>query len=575
MASSRSRISRSKYWLVLALLLVGSFAHHADAGSKKRVVVLSISGSHGRKFHVELVRLLKHHHRVVSTRKWEKTADKMSASDLNESNIKKIARKLKVDGVIECRYRKRRGNYLLRMKLYSGATGEMVRKVNTKAEGSKIDGNASRDIRDELVSAIDDLKSVRGGSSADDDDEPKKVSKRDKDDDDDDADDDDGGKKSKRDKRDDDDRDSKRHKTSKFSSGKMADRDADDKGKKDDDDSDSKRHKSKFSKRDKDDDDDEVADVLKSKKDDDDDNKRNKRKKKHDDEDDDKDVASNDSDDDDDGVSDRAETGAKISKSKALAPAFRAIDATVGLSFNARRLTWKADADLASSAGTPGLGRPPNYNGLPATGATLDLEAYPMAFGRKENGMVRNIGLTVLYDRALLISSKTGDGTKLKTASERWLVGAAFRYPLGKDANSFVVGGRLAYGRQLFEIAGADLPNVGYSMIEPGVFIKLPRMGKLEFGADVSFQKILKSGDISTPDQYGTTSGTGLDLVVSGKYMLTPAIFARGAVNAERISLAFNGTGMLTTMRDGDMEQDVQGATDLYIGIAASIGFLY
>jgi len=576
--SSRSKTSRNRQWLVLVLLLLGVFVRSA-AADKRRVVVLSFDGDEKvvKKFHVAVVKLIRKSHTVVSTKKWESTAEEMSATSVNSKNIKKLAKKLRVDGVIEGSVKKRRDNYIIKLKLYSGATGEVTRKVDTKAEGTRLDGDASRDIKDELVDAIGELKSVKDSGGGDDDDDPiakkkdddKKVAKKDKDDDDEDK-----PKKSKKSKKDKDD-DEDKPKKSKFS-------------KKDKDDDEDKPKKSKFSsgKMDKDDDEDPIAKkkdddkkVAKKDKDDDEDKpkKSKKRPKKSDDDDDDdgskkKKVASKDKDDDDDdGVTERGESGAKLSGDEALAPANRAIDATFGISLNARRLAWKSDPDLVSSMGTAGVGRPPNYNGLPAPGAVLDIEAYPLAFGHKKTkSYLKDIGITAMYDRALLIKSKLNDGTELKTASERYLFGAAFRYPLG----SLVVGGRLGYGRQLFEIAGADLPNVGYTMIEPGAFLKFP-IAKLTFGLDLSYQLMLKEGQISDTTQYGKASVSGLDVDLSGDYPLTKNIFARGSIKVERIAYKFNGTGMLSTGRDSDPEQDVQGATDMYLGAAITLGILY
>ena len=63
------------------------------------------------------------------------------------------------------------------MKLREGKTGEIVGNgVETKAEGPRLDGSAQRDIKNELIGAIDELDANHGGGDDDDaDSKPKKT----------------------------------------------------------------------------------------------------------------------------------------------------------------------------------------------------------------------------------------------------------------------------------------------------------------------------------------------------------------------------------------------------------------
>ncbi|MBA2541064.1 MAG: hypothetical protein H0V17_15600, partial [Deltaproteobacteria bacterium] len=499
------------------MLLVAGFATRADA-ERRRVVVLPFEGDEkAEKFHAAVIKLVKKGHTVVSTDKWESTAENLSAAKVTDKNIKKVAKKLKVDGVIEGSVQKRRDSYMIKLKLRAGKNGTVTASVDTKADGPRIDGQASRDIKDELIDAIDNLDSVREGGGDDEEDakpakKPKKGDDEDEDakpakkpkkgEDEEDAkpakkpkkgDDDEDAKPAKKPKKGDDDEDAKpAAKPSKFGGGQLKD------GK------DAKPAKG------------DEEDALKPKKDDEEDDDPPKRPKKE---------TAAKTDEDGDEIVEKAEPGMKLTGAAALTPANRAIDATVGLSLNARRLAWKADADLGASTG-PGQGKPPNYNGVPAPGALLDITAYPLAFGHKRKGVLTGIGVSAMYDRALLISSAKNDGTKLKTASSRVQFGGVFRYPVG----SLVVGGRLGYGKQSFQIQeGSDLPNVNYTMIEPGAFVKIP-VGKLVFNVDVGYQLISNTGQMTKGENYGKATVSGIDFAISGDYPLTSALFARAGL---------------------------------------------
>jgi hypothetical protein len=592
MTSSRSSASTSKY-LVLLILLLGVGNAYAE---RRRVVVLPFDGEKGEKFHSAVVKLVKKSHTVISAEKWESAAEELSAGKFSEKNIKKVAKKLKVDGVIQGSVDKRRDEYIIKLKLYSGSSGTVAGSVSTKAEGPRLDGSASKDVKDELISSIGDLDSVRGGGGGDDEEEPKTKKKKKGDDEEEEPE-----PVSKKKKGDDEEEEPKK---TGFGSGKMKKGDDEEeepksKKKKADEEKAAKKKADEEEKAAKKKADEEEKLAKKKKKADD----EEKKKKKGDDEettagkgddeenpvegnekkrpktkkgDDGEEVAATgDGDDGETEVEAKGEVGVKMDKALARSPGRRAVDATLGVSFNARRLSWKHDADLAAGAGA-GQGRPPAYKGLPAPGAIVDISAYPLAFSHKSDAITTNIGVNVLYDRALLISSKNIDGTKLATASQRIGFGGLFRYPFGKSATSPVIGARLRYGRQLFEIGGnADIPNVGYSFLEPGVMVRFPINEKITANLNASYLMVLKVGDLQGADAYGKGSASGFDIEIGGDYSLGGALFARGTLKVESISHKFDGVGMLTTNRDADMEVDVQGAKDMYIGAAFTVGYLY
>jgi hypothetical protein len=182
MTNSRSSGSRSRGPRLLAIAVAACMvlgAHVAEAGGRKRVVVLDFEGPKSEKFHDDLVRLIKKTHTVVPTDKWNGAAEQLDAGTLSEKNVKKVAKKLKVDAIVEGKIEKRRDEFIIRIKLRAGKSGELIGDtIDTKAEGPRIDGRAQRDLKDELVGAIDNVEPNHFGAADDDDDAPVRKTKK-------------------------------------------------------------------------------------------------------------------------------------------------------------------------------------------------------------------------------------------------------------------------------------------------------------------------------------------------------------------------------------------------------------
>ena len=577
MTSSKSRASISRVAaLVVFVIAMLAMTNVAEAG-RKRLVVLAFEGPKAAQFQADLVTLLKKSHTVLSTSKWDTAADELDASKVTEKNVKKVAKKLKIDGVVEGKIEKRRDEYIVKLKL-RGKDGEVLATVSTKAEGTHLDGSAMKDVKDELLPQIESLVANRGGGGSSDEDEdtaaapPPKKTKKDPpkkhDDADDDADADpdaDAPKKKKG--------FSKKHPVK---GDDAADEDSDapppkktkkdpppkkDPPKKHDDDDDSPIAKTKAPKKpDKPDkDDDETTS---------DEPKKPKKPKKVAKTDDDGNVIEDTSEQ---GGGDEGEAGAEN-----LSPGERAVDLVGGLSFMARRMGFTYSADL----GKP----PPGYKGVPVGGALVDATIYPGAISHKRDDMLKNLGLTVMVDKVLKISSKVnlnGAVTTLDTSELHYAFGAVFRYPFNKTATSPVIGGSLRYGGQSFTVAqsatqpDAIPPNVAYKIIDPEVFFKYPASDKLTLNVSLGYLLIMSAGDISGMASYGGGSVNGFEGEVSGDYMITKNVFARAAFRFETIGFSFNGSGMQSTGRDADPAQDVFGARDTYVGGAVTVGYAY
>jgi hypothetical protein len=687
MMNSRSIASISRLLAVaVAVAAVLGVGRVAEAG-RKRVVVLEFEGPRSEKFHDDLVRLIKKTHTVVPAEKWNGAAEQLGAGTRSGRDVKKVARKLKIDAVVEGKIEKRRDEFIIRLKLRAGKSGELIGdSIDTKADGPRIDGRAQKDLKDELVGKIDDIESNHDGAGGDDEDDAppaRRAARSAKGDDDEDRpvrkstradkaskdDDDDAPKKTARKpaRKDDDDADDGRPaRRSKFAGRSDDERGSDKVGKArkseaadddrppskktaraaeqgDDDDRPPKKTARAADKPDKGDDDDDKLPPKKpaakaggddtrlaakepakkparSDKGDDDDDKLPAKKPAARAGGDDARLAAKEpakqpaargsGDDDDDKLPPKKSAGkfatsgdgrrakpkkvasreddegsaeaelddkVKLTGPDAVAPGERFLDAALGMSFTARRFTFAVRKDLRA--------RPNSYAGIPAPGALVDVMAYPLALGHTRHDVLKDLGLELVYDRVLKLTSKvpveqpTGMTTTAtySTVESRFALNAVFRHAFGRSATAPVVLGSLGYQRQMFNILGkVELPDVKYSLFAPGVGIRFPVIAKLVVDADGKLLLPTSTGEIQNPDQYGQAKVFGFDVSVGADYLIMPNVFVRAAGRAEVFSFTFAGTGSRSKGRDGNSPgQDVYGAHDNYLGGFLSIGYLY
>ena len=533
--------SRSNSWLTILVALVGWLVlpTSADAGGRKRVVVLELEGPKAEKFHDDLVKLIKKNHTVIPIDKWNGTAEELDASSPNDKNIKKVAKKLKIDAIVQGKIEKRRDEYIIQLKLRAGKSGAVVgNRIDVKADGPRIDGSASGDLKDELIPAIDSVTSNRAGGGDDEaEEEEEKPAKK------------------KPAKKDEEEAEEEEEKPAKKGFSR----------KKDDEEAEEEKPAKKGFSRKKDDEEEDDAPLPKpkkvAKKDDEESEEEEEKPRK-------KVAKRDDGEEEEDGIeASSEEEGESVAGSEALRPGERAVDAVIGLSFNARRMAFTYSSDLGN--------KPRPYKGVPVAGVLLDATVYPLAFGHKRKDMLKNLGATVMYDQVIKINSKQGT-TTLPTSQSHWAVGAVFRYPLGKAT----VGASLRYGRQAFTIGSSggvtsEMPNVNYTILDPGAFLRYEVSPKIILNASFGYMAFLGTGAIQKNDQYGAATVTGFEGELGGDYLLTKNIFARASFKFETIGFKFKGTGSQSTMRDTDMEQDVFGARDNYIGGTVTVGYLY
>ena len=543
MTSSRSRASTSS-WLALVVVLAAWIVlipARAEA-ERRRVVVLELEGPKGEKFHTGLVKLIKKSHTVVPVDKWNETAEELGATRVNDKDIKKVAKKLKIDAVVFGKVDKRRDEYILQLKVRSGKTGAILgNRVDVKSAEPKLTSEVKSDLQDELLPVIADAPSNRGGGGGGDDegedeadeDKPKGFGKKPKVVEE--AEEEAEEPKPKKVKKPDPDT------VAALKPKKVVEEEEDDAPL-------PKPKKAKASRPD--------PDAEEGEEEGDDEGGRTKK------------VASSEDDETEEGVEEEGEVE-ELDTAAALAPGERAVDLVAGLSFTRRTMKFNFESGLGDA--------PAPYTGVPVAGGMIDATVYPLAIGHKRTGMAKNFGLTVMYDKVLRINSKQGDPpVTLPTSQSRFAFGAAFRYPLGKATVTAAV----RYGKQAFTIAAAGavqpaVPSVSYTVIDPMLGVKYQLGAKLVLNVNLGFMLISSTGAIQDNMSYGAATVSGIEGEAGIDYLITDKVFVRGAARFSTVGFTFKGTGDLSNNRDSDAEQDVFGARDTYLGGALTAGFLY
>lgn len=545
--SSASRVVARLAWLAALLVSVWILVRPGVAEARRRLVVLEFEGDSAEEFQDELVKFLKKSHSVISLKKWTAAAEDLGATKVTDKNVKKVAKKLSIDGVISGTVEKRGSRYYVRLQLRDGATGKKVAQSELVERSPRFSTDGKATLTDELLAAIDELESAG----------------------DDDADAADGGG-------DDDDRGFGRGKPPR---DKVRDRDADadadaDRG---DDDDRSAARTAKERKAAK-----EKAAREKAAK------EKAARDRALHDRDDADDIEMDDSgggDDDDDRVaaddddrrSDRSRGGddddvavhgdAPVEPDDGIAdPRTRPVDLSAGLSFTARRLSFNVD---------PGITGPLGYKSNPVAGLYVAADLYPLAFNKKNRSITRDLGLTVVADRVIKMDSQieqSGMVYKLSTTQQHLGIGVTFRRLVGAK---LTINASIRYNKLKFVIDhgaaampdAVDIPNVSYSYLDPGLGARYVLGPKLAAGADVRVLFISDIGAMQSAEQYGGATVKGLDLGARLDYQVGAKLLVRAAVGMTRIGFTFKGTGALSNNRDGDPStRDVSGASDDYFG---------
>ena len=228
---------------------------------------------------------------------------------------------------------------------------------------------------------------------------------------------------------------------------------------------------------------------------------------------------------------------------------------------------------------------PKGYSDSPVPGLRIEGQIYPLAFGDPK-AAIAGLGLGGSFDDtpSLNLTSTAQPGTNFPATERRYGIGPRFRVVFGpKDTSpSMTIG--VDYGHRTFTVNRSalmngniiDLPDVDYRGVTTGVELRFPVAPHV--AVLVSGQAILLTGagpiqDLTSYGQARVTGGqgsAGLDFVITNRFAV------RVTADFAQLGLKFTGNGALSNDRDGDpSQQDVGGATDRYIGGAATLAVLY
>lgn len=626
LSASTSNLSRWGARLCVAVIALVVIALPSLAEARRRIVILEFEGPKSAQFRADVERLVKKSHQVIPVNKWNTAAEEMDATSLSEKDVKKVAKRLNVDGVISGKVEKRRDEYIVRLKVREGKSGELVgNPIDTKTGGARLDGAATREIKAELFDTLDVLDTGGGDEeeSVDEEEEerPRRFVKRGGSDEGEESEEEEEkptkGKKGKKVVEEEEEEEvvakpekGKKGKKEpvvveeeeeevvavKPTKGKKepvvvaaAEEVKPTKGKKEPVVAEVKPTKTEPVKTEpvktepvkttpktepkvEESDEGEKPVVAKTKP------KKTKKKAKA------KVVASDDDLSEDELAV--ADTFEPLDNEVALNHAHRAIDVSGGLGFTMRRLRFTSSGLMAPN--TP----PRSYDSVPVAGLTVDAEAFPMAYGHKRRGVITNIGVTASFERTFSIRTRlryndamTGLAREkeLQSTYQRLMAGAVYRHNLGTPEKPLVVTGSFRVGSQSFSVDRGgleakivDIPAVSYTIFEPSAGIRYGLGSKITVGAELGALLMTGTGDIQEADQYGAATVTGFEGEAFLDYMITSKVFARAAFRAETIGFTFKGYGDLSNGRDNDMtNQEVTAARDSYFGGALTAGYVF
>ena len=180
------------------------------------------------------------------------------------------------------------------------------------------------------------------------------------------------------------------------------------------------------------------------------------------------------------------------------------------------------------------------------------------------DGWASWFGLDVRAQFALATPTIDREGHEFDSRYGAYHFGLRARVPLGKQYISAFTG----YGMSSVSIrsqdkdVGVPTPSVDYRMIRSGLGGELALGEAFQLGADAAWLSFLSVGDIGR--WFPRASAGGLELSATATYGLTAGLFARAAVNYQRMFFDFNPRP--------DDKYAAQGATDQVLSLSLGAG---
>ena len=234
--------------------------------------------------------------------------------------------------------------------------------------------------------------------------------------------------------------------------------------------------------------------------------------------------------------------------------------AAVGLSATARRLSFSQEAGLAGDA---------SLSANPSPG--LHVEAEASTPGEPA------IGVAVSIDRSVNAGMSLGgsQGVELPVIQMEWSGALRGRIRVKKR---WVPTFQLGYSEIRYEVGirppGLMVPDARYAFVDAGGGVRYELGRATVFGAGSYLHTIATSG-ITDQAAFGAAGSYGLRGEVGLEVELLERILVRVAARYMRFVLDFEGSGDLAVALDADLDQDVIGAVDAFIGATAQAVFRF
>ena len=250
-----------------------------------------------------------------------------------------------------------------------------------------------------------------------------------------------------------------------------------------------------------------------------------------------------------------------------------AADVDIGVGMVVRTLNFDASSTLAPTQ------RPNGYSGSVVPTLVVNGELYPFAFNGEHGGLA-GVGIGFTVERVIHITSKFRDN-EYDTSQTRFGGGLRYRWNFGNTSTSPTLKLLAGINRLDFSIdrGGANLgfPNVAYTYVDLGAGGRIP-LGSptLALFIDARYLQVLSSGEINDSAFYGSGGALGFDGEAGFEYIFARRGVVRVGGRYQRISLDFDGNGMLSNNLDGNpATQDVSGASDSFVGAYIAAGYLF
>jgi hypothetical protein len=210
----------------------------------------------------------------------------------------------------------------------------------------------------------------------------------------------------------------------------------------------------------------------------------------------------------------------------------------------------------------------------------VDGEIYPFAL-LEPGSKLAAVGLAASYDKTFGLSIKIPNfDVRAPIDQSHYSIGARYRFAIGESSTLAVgldyVRRHYIADRESLMAVVLDAPDVDYTAVAPGVAARVPVTPTITILGGLDGMLMLEAGPIQRRPSFGPATVYGIEGFAGVDVALTAQIGLRVALEYSRIRLSFDGKGEMTTSRDNDVTtQDVNAATDRWIGVAATVGLVY